>query len=179
MDEIPRTEPRPDVETNERERRESGRGRWFAWALAAVVVAFFAGFLWQYFEASSLRSELEATERELRVERMRIQLAQAAIDAQAGEFERARQQMSAFFTEIGRDPESLPDRVRRVSEGFLSRRDDVITGLSRSNAEYAAVLFGMLDRLNAAAGAMAPAGRELETPLGDTTGAGVVEDTGT
>ena len=165
MDETPRTEPRPSTEMERGARRKE---RWILWALAAVVVAFLAGFLWQYFEASSVRSELEVTARELRVERLRIQLAQAAIDAQAGEFERARQQMSAFFTEIGRDAEPLPEQVQRVSEEFLTRRDEVITGLSRASAEYSGVLFGMLDRLNAAAGAMAPTGPQPETPPADT-----------
>lgn len=162
MNETPRTEPRPSTET---ERGARVRKRWILWALAAVVVAFMAGFLWQYFEAASVRSELVATERELRVERLRIQLAQAAIDAQEGEFERARRQMSAFFTEIGRDAEPLPEQVQRVSEELLTRRDEVITGLSRANAEYSGVLFGMLDRLNAAAEAMAP---QPETPPADT-----------
>lgn len=176
MDETPRTEPRPGADTRPRAHQ---RGRWLLWAIAAVVVAFFAGFLWQYMEAASLRSDLEATERELRVERMRIQLAQAAIDAQAGEFERARQQMSAFFTDIERQPDAIPERVRRVTEGFLTRRDEVITGLSRSNAEYAGVLFVMLDRLNAAAAATAPANGPRETPPADAAGADAVGDTGT
>lgn len=126
-------------------RKKSGRG--VLWGLIAVVLAFSAGFFWQFYEASTVREELSAAEQELAVERLRIRLGQAAIAAQSGEFESARRQMSEFFTQAERNSAVLTPEVSAVAEDFLAMRDEIITGLSRSNPEYAAVLYGMLETL--------------------------------
>lgn len=146
MDEVPGTGPRTPAEPA----KTRVAGRTLLWAMAAVVVAFLAGFLWQYMEASSVRSELEATEQQLRVARLRVQLAQAGIAAQGGDFESARVQMSELFTRLEEAGATLPEPVAALAQDFLTVRDEVITGLSRSNPHYAEVLFGMLDRLRAA-----------------------------
>jgi hypothetical protein len=129
-------------------RRAGGRG--MLWGLVAVVIAFFIGFFWQFYEATTVRRTLAATEQELVVERLRVQLANGAIAAQAGRYEEARAEMSHFFTRIQTERWALPDRLRTVGDEFLAMRDDIITGLSRANPEYAAVLFGMLERFEAA-----------------------------
>lgn len=143
-------------------RRSARRG--LLWGLLAVVIAFSAGFLWQYSEARTARSELTATQQELGMERLRVDLGQAALAAQAGNFELSRQQMSSFFDALQERSAEMPDEVRGVATDFLAVRDDVITGLSRSNPEYGAVLYRMHEDLSAAIdrslGAGAPAGDE-------------------
>ena len=156
------------------------RGRGFLWGFIAVVLAFGAGFGWQFYEANLVREELSRTEQELMVERLRVQLGQAAIAAQAGDYESARQRMSEFFTRLDAVQLELPDPVGEVGDEFLAMRDEVITGLSRSNAEFAGVLYGMLDRFRAAVPAeMREEGMEpAATPAGQMEPAEpAVEDT--
>jgi hypothetical protein len=146
MDETPRTEPR---ESAERPGIRTGRHGWL-WALLFVILAFLIGFFWQFYQATTVRATLAATEHELVVERLRVQLANAAIAAQAGQYEASRREMSDFFNRIHAQRAILPQELRPVADEFLAMRDDVITGLSRANPEYAGVLFGMLDRFEAA-----------------------------
>ncbi len=148
------------------------RGRGLLWGFIAVLLAFGAGFGWQFYEASTLRDQLSQTEQELMVERLRVRLGQAAISAQAGDYETARRQMSDFFTRLDDARLALPDHVRSVADEFLAMRDEVITGLSRSNPEFASVLYGMLDRFTNVAGlqeTIAPGEAPAEAPAsGDT-----------
>lgn len=119
-------------------------GRWLLWSIVAAAVAFLIGFGWQWYEARTVRQQLAETQEQLLVERLRIQLGQAALASQAGDFESARQQMSDFFTRVSETRASLPDSVAVITDRFLDRRDEIITALSRSNPEYAGVLYGML-----------------------------------
>ena len=128
------------------------RGRGFLWGFIAVLLAFAAGFGWQFYEASLVRDELASTQQELVVERLRVRLGQAAIAAQSGDYESARQRMSNFFTRLDEVRLALPDTIAFVADEFLAMRDEVITGLSRSNPAYADVLYGMLDRFRNVAG---------------------------
>ncbi len=124
------------------------RGRGMLWGLIAVVIAFSAGFIWQYYEASTVRDQLTATEHELALERLRIHLGQAALAAQSGDYEIARQRMSGFFDKLEDQPANLDPQIVAVTEDILEMRDEVITGLSRSNPEYADVVSGMYESLN-------------------------------
>lgn len=149
MNDTPRTET---AATPPPPRKSTGgkRGKGVLWGLLAVVVAFFAGFLWQFHEASTARGDLAAVEQELALERLRVHLGQAALAAQSDDYERARQQMSTFFDQLQEQGPDLNAETRAIADDFLSMRDNVITGLSRSNAEYAAVLYDMHQRLAAA-----------------------------
>lgn len=149
------------------------RGRGLLWGFIAVLLAFGAGFGWQFYEASLVREELASTQQELMVERLRVRLGQAAIAAQSGDYESARRGMSEFFTRLDQAHLSLPDSTAIVADEFLAMRDEVITGLSRSNPEYADVLYGMLDRFRDVAGlreqlpaAPAPQAQQPETEAG-------------
>lgn len=154
------------------------RGRGVLWAFLAVVLAFLAGFGWQWYEATAVRDELAATRQELQIERLRLRLGQAAMAAQAGEYESARQQMSDFFTRLQEVAPALPDTLARVSGQLLDMRDDIITGLSRSDPEYPGILYDMLERFRSAAPGsgqrLAPAARPQATP----EPAAPVQDTG-
>ncbi|HUG40304.1 MAG TPA: hypothetical protein VMM12_07460 [Longimicrobiales bacterium] len=128
------------------------RGRIVGWGLLLIVLAFLAGFGWQYYRASTIEARLERTEQELAVERLRVGLAQAAVAAQSGDFEAARQQMSDFFTAMQARLDQLPPDVRAVGANMLRTRDDVITGLSRENPEAADGLYRMLLRFRTSLG---------------------------
>jgi hypothetical protein len=159
MDYTPRTEPRDTSTPQPMGPRRTG----MLWAILAVVLAFFIGFFWQFYQATSVRATLAATEHELVVERLRVQLANAAIAAQSGRYEPARREMSDFFNRIHAQQALLPDQLRPVAAEFLAMRDDVITGLSRANPDYAGVLFGMLDRFEDAVPAQGAAARTPTT----------------
>jgi hypothetical protein len=131
--------------------RRSG-GKRILWVLILVILAFLAGFGWQYYNAQAIEARLEQTVQELAVERLRVGLAQAAVAAQSGDFEGARRQMSDFFTAMQARLDQLPPDVRAVGEELLRTRDDVITGLSRANPESAELLYGMLLRFRTSLG---------------------------
>jgi hypothetical protein len=166
MDDTPRTEPRTTTTPQPAATRRTG----MLWAILAVVLAFFIGFFWQFYQATTVRATLTATEHELVVERLRVQLANAAIAAQSGRYEPARREMSDFFNRIAAQQALLPADLRPVATEFLAMRDDVITGLSRANPDYAGVLFGMLDRFEAAVPAQGAA--RTPTTEGATQGPG-------
>jgi hypothetical protein len=163
------------------------------WGFIAVLLAFGAGFGWQYYEAGLIRDELAQTRQELMVERLRVRLGQAAISAQNGDYEAARQRMSDFFTRLDASLADLPEAVARMGTDFLTVRDEVITGLSRSNPEYAGVLYNMLDRFRSVAGleeqmtpapppagepTMTPAETDTTPPMPEPAGGGVGDTTG-
>lgn len=143
----------------------SSSGKKFLWVLVLVALAFLAGFGWQYYRAMTIEDRLERTEQELAVERLRVGLAQAAVAAQSGDYEAARRQMSDFFTATQRRLEELPPDVRPVAEELLRDRDQVITGLSRENYEYATILYEMLQRFQTS---LEPAGPAPARPESDT-----------
>lgn len=118
--------------------------------MVAILIAFSAGFLWQYLEARTVRGELTAVEQELELERLRVHLGQAALSAQSGDFESARQQMSTFFNDLQESTDAMSPEVQTIASDYLAMRDEIITNLSRSNPEYGTILYGMHERLNAA-----------------------------
>lgn len=131
-------------------RRSSGKA--YLWWTLAVLLAFAAGFGWQYYRAMGIESRLEETERELAVERLRIGLAQAAVAAQSGDYETARREMSDFFTSMQGQLDELPADLRTVGQDMLITRDEVITELSRSNPLAAERLYDMLLRFRTSLG---------------------------
>jgi hypothetical protein len=165
-------QPTPGPREAPRRARIRPGGRGMLWGLIAVVIAFFIGFFWQFYQATTVRATLAETEQELVLERMRYQLANAALAAQGGRYEEARTEMSSFYNRVHAEQWALPDRLRTVTNEFLAMRDDVITGLSRSNPEYAGVLFGMLQRFEEAMPDQpAPGAREQERQGPAPTGA--------
>lgn len=151
------------------------------WGLLVVLVvlAFAGGFLWQFYEASTVRDQLTAAEQELALERLRVHLGQAALAAQAGNYEPARRQMSTFFTQLQEEAPAMPPQVQSLAQDFLSMRDEVITGLSRSNPEYAGVLYGMLEQFGNTLDGLRPGGADGGMPTGGPDGgAATPVDTG-
>lgn len=151
MDERETGATRPGGPVVEERPAKRGGGKW-GWWLLALVLAFGAGFGWQYYRAMEIEDQLERTEQELAVERLRVGLAQAAVAAQSGDYEAARRQMSDFFTAMQGRLEQLPPDVRATGEEMLRQRDDVITELSRANPESGETLYQMLVRFRISTG---------------------------
>lgn len=106
-----------------------------------VVLAigfFLMGFVPMAFKAWQYAEEREAAQHEVRLKQMETQLAAAVINANRGEYERARQTASDFFTslrtQIDRGSKSdLSTAQREKLKTLLSQRDEVITLLARSD----------------------------------------------
>ena len=107
---------------------------------AAVAVAvFLAGLVPMWLRANSVASQRDAARRELQASRMQNLLASAAVDAQRGEYEPARQEASDFFTALreqldkGGGVATLSAAQREGLKPLLSERDDLITLLARND----------------------------------------------
>ncbi len=117
-----------------------------------VVLAFLVGFGWQFTRAHSLEGQLDQAQRELTFQRMEATLGAATIEAQRGGFEPARQLASDFFTRLQAAVQQAPADGQAQLQQILSQRDQVITELSRNDAQAAPALAGMFVRYRAAVG---------------------------
>lgn len=124
---------------------------------AALLVVFAIGFFPQWSRARALSAELEETRRELRFARMEGVLGAAMAESLRSNYERARQLMTGFFSELqGRMGEVEDPVKRRELEAILAQRDEVITLLSRAEPESTQRLMLIYTRYFAA---MDPGGR--------------------
>ncbi|MGH7482945.1 MAG: hypothetical protein ACRELV_12390, partial [Longimicrobiales bacterium] len=150
-------EPQSRVEQPTR----SGRAKRALWMAAAIVVAFLAGFLWQYMVASGAQAELASTQRQLTFQRLESTLAAAAIAAHRGTFESARRLASDFYTGLQQSAGGAPTEASDELRAILAERDATITLLSRSDPRASEVLDQQYVRLRIAIG-----GPERAMPLG-------------
>lgn len=138
--------------------------RWTPRAILTVAIllaaSFTGGFLWQYIEARTARGEVTELQEELDFQRMATTLAAAVIQAENQGYEGARELMSRFFTDLQARIDEAEPEVRSDLEALLSRRDAVITALSRSQPGSAADLTRMFVRFRVALG-----GPEVGIPL--------------
>lgn len=99
----------------------------------AVVLAFLVGFGWQYLRARALAGDLAGARRALVFEQLESTLGAAAIEAQQGSFEAARQFASDFFTKLQAEIAAAPGESRAELQSILAQRDALITALSRND----------------------------------------------
>ena len=106
---------------------------------AAALVIFLAGLVPMWLKASDAASQRDAARRELQLSRMQNMLASAAIDAQRGEYEPARQEASDFYTALREqldkngDGATLTPQQRDNLQPLLKERDEMITLLARND----------------------------------------------
>ena len=107
---------------------------------AAVLVAvFLIGLIPMWLVSRSRAIERDVAHRELRLCTLENNLLAAAVEARRGEYERARQAGSSFFTllrqqiDIVSEPSDLTSAQRESLRPLLNQRDDVITLLARSD----------------------------------------------
>lgn len=109
------------------------------WIPALVLLGtFLVGFVPMWFKSSRLSGELFRAQQQLRLDRMQITFANAALDTRRGDYEQARQGMANFFnlvtTELDRGAGSalLPTATADF-QPLLTERDDLITLLARGD----------------------------------------------
>lgn len=106
--------------------------------LVAVILAFVLGFLPMWLKAGRSEKEGDAARAELRVSQLQSTLASAAIDARRGEYERARQAASEFFSRVSEETDRGAESAftaaqRGALAPLFSQRDQIITLLARSD----------------------------------------------
>ena len=113
----------------------------FAIYATVLFAAFLLGFLPMWLTARTRTAERDAAQQALRLAQIETSLAAAAIQARRGEYERAREATSTFYTslqaELGRADSGLAAPSREALQGVLDERDQMITLLARGDAAAA------------------------------------------
>jgi hypothetical protein len=109
-------------------------------ALAAALVAFAAGSLWQYGRARPRVERLATVERDLTLQRLEATLGTATIEAYRGSHEIARQLASDFFTRLQSHYQSAEPQQQQAFQEILASRDLIITALSRADPQAGSML---------------------------------------
>src|ERR1044071_3364964 len=97
---------------------------------AVALVVFLAGLVPMWLRANTTATQRDAARRELQLSRMQNMLSSAAVDAQRGESEPARQEASDFFTALRGQldkvdsEETLSAAQREGLMPLLNERDD-------------------------------------------------------
>lgn len=124
--------------------QQSGGGR-RAFVLFLVVVLL-AGGGWIYWTVSQQGDELDRAQSALELQVLTSRLGVAALEAEYGNFEEARQVVSGVFDGIqnhGIEHGSLPENFEEV----LSARDAIITSLAREEGDVRDRLVALFFRL--------------------------------
>lgn len=125
---------------------------------AALLVAFLIGFLPQWVRVRSMDRALTETRYELSLLDLGGRLGAALAEAQRGNYERARQLMTGFFSGVQTQLDLSADpALRQELLPLLQQRDELITLLSRAEPEATSRLNLMYTRYFAA---VHPLGRE-------------------
>jgi hypothetical protein len=125
--------------------RTTHRIRRFILYVALLFLAFLLGFVPMWLKSRECSSSLAEAERQLSLARMENSLASAAIYAQRGDYETARQAASDFFTSLRTEFNSGVDSALSQAEiaglqSLLTRRDEIVTLLARGDATSADLL---------------------------------------
>lgn len=146
--------------------------------VVTLIVAFGIGAAWQFAQANRARTELATVEAELAgvrselaLEQLHSTLALATVAAQLGNYERARELTSDFFTGLQEHNASAPEAAQATFADILRSRDLMITSLSRAQPESGLDLARMLGRYRESLGRESgglPSG--AATISGDTVG---------
>jgi len=118
--------------------------RKIALATALMLTAYLIGYVPPSLSARAYESQLADVKRKSRLTSIRASLAEAALNANRGEYEESRQETSEFFTklraELERDDTIITNADRERVNDILSHRDDVITLLARGDGAAGKVL---------------------------------------
>lgn len=149
-----RTTPPPRPPAAGRAPKRTGAGsalRRGLWLVAAFALGLAIGFLPQWRTSRDLRERLDEVTHRLEVARLQSALGAALAEVEAGEYERARQLASSFYTGL----EALEGEVRDeaqtvVLDDIALGRDQMITLLSRAEPEARGRLAAVYSRYFAA-----------------------------
>jgi hypothetical protein len=103
-----------------------------------LLVGFLIGFVPMWLRARQRTTERDQALQKLQTIELRDQLSAAALDARRGQYETARQELSAFFSSLDtvmsrkNDPDISTEKLKPL-QPVLSQRDELITLLARSD----------------------------------------------
>jgi hypothetical protein len=125
--------------------RTTHRIRRFILYVALLLLAFLLGLVPMWWLNSQCSSSLAEAERQSSLARMENSLASAAIYAQRGDYETARQAASDFFTSLRTETNKGVDSALSQAEitslqPLVTQRDEIITLLARGDATSADLL---------------------------------------
>ena len=127
--------------------------------IVLLIASFGIGAAWQYNQANQARqslavanTDLESVRYDLGLERLESTLAMAALAAQLGNHERARQFTSQFYTDLQSSAEGAPEAAAATFRSILDGRDETITMLSRAEPAAGLELARMLNQYRQAIG---------------------------
>ena len=146
--------------------------RTLALVIAGLLIAFLLGFVPEWMAKSRADRELATARTELRLARQQGRLGAALAEALRSNYERSRQLMAGYFTDLQATLPSVTDaRRRQALNGNLSQRDEIITLLSRAQPESSQRLmllytssFTVLDPQGAVASAVTTAPPPVPAP---------------
>ena len=139
------------------------RRKLILYAVLGAVVVFLLGFLPQWSRARGLSRELRSTRIELKMARLEGRLGAALSESLRSNYERSRQLMADFFTELQASMGQVQDpRKRAALTQILAQRDEIITLLSRAQPESTQRLMLLYSTYFVA---MDPAGRNAPPPV--------------
>jgi hypothetical protein len=102
-----------------------------------IFAAFMLGFLPMWLVARTRANERDAAQQALRLAQLENKLAAAALHAQRGDYEPAREAASTFYTDlqahVDRSQADISESRREPLQLLLARRDEVITLLARAD----------------------------------------------
>jgi hypothetical protein len=116
---------------------EKGSSRLLIYA-AVLLFVFLLGFVPTCIVARRRGLERDTAQAALRISNLQNSLGNAIVDARNGNYEKSRQEMSQFFTnlriEVEQDPDSIfnSDQEKKL-RSLLEERDGTITLLARSD----------------------------------------------
>ena len=118
--------------------KSSPASRRFVIYAIVLLVVFLLGFIPMWLKARECARGLAEAEHQLILVRTQSNLASAVIDARRGDYEPARQAASQFFTSLSAEIDkgqtsNFTQAQREGMQPLLTRRDDVITLLARSD----------------------------------------------
>jgi hypothetical protein len=110
--------------------------RTLALVIAGLLIAFLLGFVPEWMARRHADRDLAAARLELRLSRQQGRLGAALAESLRSNYERSRQLMAGYFTDLQSTlPEVADARRHQALSGILSQRDEIITLLSRAQPE--------------------------------------------
>jgi len=143
------------VENEANNRADGARRRIIVYAVVLGAV-FFIGLVPMWLVARGRGAERDAAQRDLRLCRLENSLSAAAVESRRGEYERARQMASDFFTalhaQVDGESSDLTITQKDNLRPLMNQRDDLITLLARGDPASADRLAELYDLFRKAMG---------------------------
>jgi hypothetical protein len=123
---------------------EDRTARRYAVVAVLLLLAYFIGFTPAWLMANRYEGQLNDLQRRSQIDAVRLALADAALSADRGDYEDARQASIDFFTrlraELGRQDSALSTDHRRHFQEILEQRDELIGQLARGDESGSRIL---------------------------------------